>query len=177
MNKCYKVWGTNTLGLPSGWPKESEDTEKTSRVGWIVCSKQEYIALLASLQSDYDLYISNMWIDEKKKELIQAIDDKTDVLLEQGFVYLNKRISLSEYNQTKCKNQWDMRTLIGYATPLIVRIANNQFISFSTEESHTLFIISALAQVNTIGQAGWVEIEKINAMTTVVQLNSYVDGR
>jgi hypothetical protein len=177
MNKCYKIWGENDLGLPPGWPKESEDTTEEYRDGWVVCSQTEYEELLDNLQIEYDTYIENKEIDLKKKELIKDIDTKTDVLLSNGFYYNGVRICLCEICQTKCKNHWDMRNMIGYNNPMIIRVADNNFLTFNSEGEHTTFISAALAKVNEIGSGGWAEIDKVKSMTTLNQLKQYSDDR
>jgi hypothetical protein len=89
-------------GIPDLWPADCEEVDDSApdpEDGRLVMSLEEYHSYLATHRAAFEAWRDEAQLPEYRKRKIEAIDQKTVELIEQGFVFSSKTFSLSREAQ------------------------------------------------------------------------------
>ena len=102
----------------------------------------------------------------------EDIDNRTDELIAQGFVYQSIQFKMD----TEHQNTYMFSYLLNQTYPYTVKGVGENYLIFQDRNEHTTFIVSGFTACSTIIQTGWGIKESLDEMTKEEML-AWVDSR
>lgn len=122
------------------------------------------------------IYESIVTIDLIRKFKIDDIDEKTDEILKNGFIYDEIEFGFTMEDQLNYLGLYTMRDCLQYPTSIKTKIEND-FYTFENSEQVALFAMTACGWKQNVYQSGWDLKSAVIECQTITEICNIEDLR
>lgn len=174
--------GQKPPGIPDAWPAEVEEVAdgtpdpKDGRLVMATAADLEVYKL--SQQGTYDAWRAGVDLPALKQAKFDAIDDRTEALIAEGFVYTGKRHSLSQNAQTTYTGLYAVRAEAALIYPVKVNtIDDADFSQLANAAEVQIFYLTAVGTYRAHLDSGTALKDTVRAATTAAAVAAVIDVR